>query len=138
MCSSDLDITPKLLEIARTAGDPLADSALIGLGDLGSAESPPVILSSLSSRRDPIVIAATRASAKLLPVLAAEGDAIRDRLAALLADSDASPAVRHAALAALTAVHDSRLDTALPLVARDASLEGTPLLAEVERALSGR
>ncbi len=67
------DITPRLLEIARTAGDPLAESALIGLGDLGSADSLPVILSSLSSRRDPIVIAATRASAKLLPVLAAEG-----------------------------------------------------------------
>ena len=109
------DIAAKLLEIARTPGDPLADSALIGLGDVGSAESVPVVLSALSSRRDPTVIAAARASARLLPRLDIEGTAIRDRLAALLADSDASAAVRHAAAPRpLTAASATRrLDTNL-------------------------
>ena len=35
------DIAPSLLEISRRPGEPLAPSALIGLGDLGSSEAPP-------------------------------------------------------------------------------------------------
>ena len=132
------DIAPKLLEIARTPGDPLADSALIGLGDMGSAEALPIVREALRSRADAIVIAAARAAAKLLARPGLKDDGIRDRLAALLADSDASPSVRHYALRALAALDDSRRDVTLALVARDANLENTPLLAEVERALSHR
>ncbi len=130
------DLTPRLLEIARTPGDPLADSALIGLGDLGSAEALPIVREALTSRRDEVVIAAARAAAKLLAHPDLKDDAIRDRLAALLANSDASPSVRHSALRALASLQDSRLDATLALVARDANLEGTPLLDEVELMLS--
>lgn len=130
------DIAAKLMEIARTPGDPLADSALIGLGDLGRGEALPIVREALNSRRDDIVIAATRAAAALLARPDLKDDAIRERLAALLADSDASPAVRQSALRALTALNDIRLRATLPVVARDANLEGTPLLQEVELALS--
>jgi hypothetical protein len=130
------DIAPKLLEIARTPGDPLADSALIGLGDLGSAEALPIVREALASRRDEIVIAAARAAAMLLVRPELKDDGIRDRLAALLADPDASPPVRQSALRALVALDDSRLGATLATVAHDANLEGTPLLDEVELALS--
>jgi HEAT repeat protein len=132
------DITPKLLEIARVPGDPLAASALIGLGDLGAAEALPIVRVALSSRSDELVIAATRAAAKLLARPELEDAAARDRLAALLADADASPAVRQAALDSLVALADPRLPAALTAVARDGNLEGTPLLAEVERELTKR
>ena len=42
------DIAPKLLELARTPGDPLGPSALVGLGDLGSAEALPIVNEALS------------------------------------------------------------------------------------------
>jgi HEAT repeat protein len=130
------DIAPRLLEMARTPGDPLADSALIGLGDLGAPEALPIVREALGSRRDEIVLAAARASARLLARPKLNDDGIRDRLARLLGDSDASPAVRHAALQALAVLNDPRLAATLSAVARDANLEGTPLLAEVEQALS--
>jgi HEAT repeat protein len=132
------DIAPRLLEIARAPGDPLAPSALIGLGDLGSGEALPVARKALGSRNDELVIAAARSAARLLSRRGLSDDGVRDRLAALLTDVDASPPVRQAALESLTALDDPRLPPALAAVARDANLEGTPLLAEVERALSQR
>jgi hypothetical protein len=130
------DIATKLLELARQPGDPLAPSALIGLGDLGVAEALPIVRQALSSRSDELVIAATRAASKLLARPELKDEAARDRLAALLADADASAAVRQAALDCLVMLADPRLPAALAAVARDANLEGTPLLAEVERELS--
>ncbi len=132
------DVTPKLLEIARAPGDPLAASALIGLGDLGSAQARPIVHEALASRRDEVVIAAARAAAKLLARPGPGGEGIRNRLAALLADVDASLPVRQAALESLVALDDPRLGPALAAVARDANLEGSPLLVEVERRISGR
>jgi HEAT repeat protein len=132
------DITPKLLDLAKVPGEPLAASALVGLGYLGSPEGLPVVLQALSSRSDELVIAAAQAAARLLKRPELKSDPIRDRLAVLLTDADASPAVRHAALAALIALNDPRLGPSLSTVARDANLEGTPLLLEVERALLRR
>jgi hypothetical protein len=92
----------------------------------------------LSSRSDELVIAACRAAAKLLARPDLKSDAVRDRLATLLADPNASAAVRQAALESMLALGDSRLAPALASVARDANLEGTPLLLEVERAIAKR
>jgi HEAT repeat protein len=132
------DIAPRLLEIARTSGDPLAASALIGLGDLGTAEALPIVREALNSRRDEIVIAAARAATRLLARPALKDDAIRDRIAALLADADASATVRQAALEALVALNDPRLAPTLALLDRDTNLEGTPLLKEVEQVITKR
>jgi HEAT repeat protein len=130
------DIAPRLLALARTPGDALAPSALIGLGDLGSADALPIVNEALSSRSDELVIAACRAAAKLLARPGLTSDAARDRLAALLADPDAAPPVRQAALESMVVLGDSRLAGALASVARDANLEGTPLLIEAEREIA--
>ena len=132
------DIAAKLLELARVAGDPLAPSALVGLGYLGSPEALPIVQEAIASRSEALVIAATEAAATLLARPALKSEAIRDRLAALLADADASPAVRQAALAALIKLNDPRLVPTLTAVARDANLESSPLLVEVERELAKR
>lgn len=132
------DISPRLLEIARVPGDPLAPSALIGLGDLRAAEALPLVREALDSRSDEMTIAATRASASLLVDSELKAESVRDRLASLLVDANASLPVRQAALEALSAINDPRLARSLATVARDANLEGTPLLNEVERLLSKR
>ena len=84
------------------------------------------------------MIAAAQAAARLLARKEVDSAAIRDRLAALLADADASAAMRTAALEALVRVNDPRLGVTLVLVARDANLEGTPLLMAVEREIGRR
>ncbi len=119
-------------------GDPLAPSALAGLGYLGSPEALPIVQEAIGSRSEALVIAATQAAARLLARPELKSEPIRDRLAALLADADASPNVRAAALEALVALNDPRLPAALRAVARDANLEGTPLLVHVERELAAR
>ena len=131
-----VDIAPKLMEIARVPGDPLAPSALVGLGYLGSPEALPIVRDALASRSDELVIAACRAAATLLARPELKADAVRDRLASLLTDADASQPVRQAALDALAALRDPRLAGSLATVARDANLEGSPLLAAVELELS--
>ena len=132
------DITPRLLELARLPGDPLAPSALVGLGYLGSPEALPIVQEAIGSRSEALVIAAAEAAARLLARPELNSEPIRDRLAALLADADASPNVRTAALLALISLNDPRLVGALSTVARDANLEGTPLLLQVERELAKR
>jgi HEAT repeat protein len=131
-----VDIAPKLIEIARVPGDPLAPSALIGLGYLGTPEALPIVHDALKSRSDELVIAACQAAGSLLARKELKSDAIRDRLAAILADADASQPVRQAAINALVRLRDPRLAGALGTVARDANLEGTPLLARVELELA--
>ncbi len=129
------DIAPKLLEIARTPGDPLASSALLGLGDLGVPGAVPIVRDALDSRSDEVVIAAARASARLLARPGLDDPAIRDRLAALASDGDAAVPVREAALDALIALKDARLPAALASVTRDADLEASPFLARAELEL---
>ena len=132
------DLTPKLLELARVPGDPLAPSALVGLGYLGSPEALPIVQEAIGSRSEALVIAAAQAAARLLARPELKSEPIRDRLAALLADADASAAVRNAALEALVALNDPRLVPTLSAVARDANLEGTPLFIQVESELAKR
>ncbi len=132
------DITPRLLELARVPGDPLAPSALVGLGYLGSPEALPIVQEAIASRSEAMVIAATAAAARLLARAELKSEPIRDRLAALLADADASSEVRTAALEALLSLNDPRLVPTLQSVARDANLEGTPLLIQVEHELAAR
>ena len=132
------DIAPKLLELARVPGDPLAPSALVALGYLGSPDALPIVQEAIGSRSEALVIAATEAAARLLARPELKSDPVRDRLAALLADADASPGVRTAALEALRSLDDPRLVKTLSSVARDANLEGTPLLLEIERELARR
>lgn|GEM_PF-1649615 len=132
------DIAPRLLEIAKTAGDPLAPPALLALADLGTAEALPIVANALNSRRDAVVLNAARAATILLRKPALKGDNVRDRLASLLADADASLEVRGAALNALESLDDPRLLASLNAAARDVNLEGTPLLAKIEAALETR
>jgi HEAT repeat protein len=130
------DYPPKLIADAGVPGEPLAPSALIGLGDLGSPEALPIVRDALASRRDELVIAACRAAASLLARRELKSDLIRDQLARLLADADAAQPVRQAALEALIALGDPRLAGALATVVRDANLEGSRLLSRVEQELS--
>jgi HEAT repeat protein len=132
------DITPKLLELARVPGDPLAPSALVGLGYLASPEALPIVQEAIGSRSEVLVIAATQAAGMLLSRPDLKSEPVRDRLAGLLADADASPAVRDAALDALVKLNDPRLVPTLSAVARDANLEGTPLLEKIESELARR
>ena len=132
------DITPRLLELARVPGDPLAPSALVGLGYLGPPEAMPIVQQAIGSRSEAMVIAATQAAARLLARAELKSEPVRDRLAALLADADASAEVRAAALEALLSLDDPRLVPTLQTVARDANLEGTPLLIQVEHELAAR
>jgi HEAT repeat protein len=131
-------LTPRLLELARVPGDPLAPSALVGLGYLGSPEALPIVQEAIGSRSEALVVAATAAAARLLARPELKSEPIRDRLAALLADADAPASVRTAALEALIALKDPRLVPTLSAVARDANLEGTPLLTQVEHELARR
>ena len=119
-------------------GDPLAPSALVGLGYLGSREALPIVQEAIGSRSEARVIAATQAAARLLARPQLNSQPIRDRLAALLTDADAAPSVRTAALEALVALKDPHLPATLAAVARDANLEGTPLLIQVEHELARR
>ncbi len=132
------DIAPRLLELARDSNDPLTAPALIALGDLGESRALPLIRAGLASRSDDVVIAAARASRKLLAAPGAGSDDVRDRLASLLADGHATQPVRAAALETLVELDDRRLTTALVAAVRDASLENSPLLQTVEERLSAR
>jgi HEAT repeat protein len=132
------EIAPRLLELARDLRQPLAVPALIALGDLGAPEALPIVRDALGSRSDQVVISACRAARKLLAAPDARGDDIRDRLATLLADTQASQPVRDAAFESLVALDDSRLGPALGAAVRDAGLENTPVLEWVEKELARR
>lgn len=132
------DIAPRLLEIANTVGDPLAAPALLALADLGTVEAIPIVARALNSRRDVVVLNAARAGVILLKKGNGKGDPVLDRLAALLADADASTETRTVALDALLILNDKRLLAALNTAASDVNLEGTPLLGRIEAALETR
>src|SRR5262249_3550496 len=129
---------PRMLEVARDLQDPLAPSALIALGDLGEARALPIVRGGFSSRSEEVVTACARAAGALLARPGVRADDVRDRLAALLADADASQAARGAALDSLLALNDPRLERALGAAVRDGGLEGSELLARIERVLTDR
>jgi HEAT repeat protein len=134
----EADIASRLLALAQDLKDPLTAPALIALGDLNEVRALPLVRAGLASRSDEVVIAATRAARRLLARPGVQADDVRDALAALLADGHASLPVRETALEALTALDDPRLADALGAAARDAALEGTPLLQAVEGHLAAR
>jgi HEAT repeat protein len=132
------DIGPRLLELARDRRNPLAAPALIALSDLGVATALPIVLDGLGSRNDEVVIASVRAARKLLAVPEIRSDEVRNRLATLLADSDASQVVRAAALESLVSLNDPRLGPALAAAVRDGALENSELMRRVEELVAKR
>lgn len=132
------DIAPKLLELAADRRNALAAPSLIALADLGEAKALPIVLESLGSRNDEVVSAAIRAARTLLARPGVEADDVREKLAALLVDPDASQVLRMAALDALAALKDPRLARALQTAARDGSLEGSDLMWRIEQQMAGR
>src|SRR5262249_2540195 len=132
------EFAPQFLEIVQDLKDPLAPAALIALGDLGEAKALPKIKDGLASRNDHVALSSARAAGKLLARAEGKADDLRDQLAALVADADASQELRAAALEALVAVKDPRLDKALATAVRDAGLEGSGLLVRTEQLLRER
>ena len=132
------EFEPKFTALVADWKNPLAPSALIALADLGDPAALPKTDEALASRNDAIVIAGAASARRLLAHPDFEAAATRDHLAALLADSSASEQTRRAALDALLALADPRLDRAIITTVRDASLEGTELLAQIERLLRER
>jgi hypothetical protein len=132
------ELAPKFSGYVSSWKNPQAIAALLALADLGQPQMLPRISEALAARGDEIMIAGTRAASRLLAQPEINGDAVRDQLAALLNDSTASEAVRTAALDALEALKDPRLDRALALADADATLETTHLLGRVERLMIER
>ena len=132
------ELAPKFTALLADWKNPLAPAALIALADLGDPQVLPKINEALAARSETLVIAAAAAARRLLANPAVQADAIRDQLASLLADASASEQTRRAALDALAALKDPRLDRALLTAVGDAQLERTDLLAQVERLLRER
>ncbi len=122
-------IVPRCLELAGNAKSPLAPSALLALGDLAEPKALPLVRDGLGSRSDEMVRAACRAASTL------HDDAIRDQLAALLADAATDSGVRLAAFDTLEKLRDARLTRALLIAVRDARLENDHLLSRTEKHL---
>ena len=132
------ELAPKFTTFLADWKNPLAPAALIALADLGDPQVLPKINEALAARSDTLVLAAAAAARRLLARPEVQADATRDQLAALLADASASEQTRRAALDALAALKDPRLDRALLTAVGDANLERTDLLAQVERLLRER
>jgi HEAT repeat protein len=132
------DLAERFLAVAQDLRNPLAPYALIALADIGEPKVLAPLREALSSRSDDIVIAAIRATGKLLASGRVHDDDARDRLAALLADPDASQSVRTEALNALVALDDPRLDAALAIAIRDGRIEDSTLLQRVEERITER
>jgi HEAT repeat protein len=121
------------LEIARDPANPLAPAALRALADLKSREVLPAIRSALDARGDDLVVAAAQASAVLLKD---NPDAeTLERLAALVADRQASQVVRWTALETLITLRAPQLGPALEASLRDASIEGSALMGLIENSV---
>lgn len=146
------DLAPRFLALAREPANPLAPAALAALGDLGAGAgietaqaAARIARAGFTSRQTGMLTASAQAAGELaaLPGLQAGGPdglaaALRDQLAALLADSGAPEASRAAALRSLVKLDDRRLDLALARAVRDAGLEGSELLERIEKLLRQR
>lgn len=129
----DREIIPRCLELARDLQHPLAPAALIALGDLGEARALVSVRMALASRNAEVLAAGVRAAGKLSSLQNVSTDDLRDRIAAILADANAPIDARGFALDALLASDDVRIKDALSAAIRDAGLEGSTLLAQIER-----
>lgn len=123
---------------ARDLRHPNCQAAMLALADLGEPRLVPILNEAFSSRNGDIVTTAARACGTLLSRTNVPGEELRDRLAALLADVDASQEARTTALESLTKLSDPRLDRALTLAVRDGRIEDSNLLAQVERQAADR
>jgi HEAT repeat protein len=132
------DFVPQFLEMAQDSANPLGRSALIALGDLHEVKAVEIARAGFASRNPERLEASARASGKLLALPSVNADDLRDRLAALLADRGASQQARLMALNSLLALNDRRLDEALKLAVRDAGLENSELLNNIEEQLCKR
>ena len=132
------EMTPKLLSLIDDLRNPLAPAALIALADLGEVKALEKAREGLGSRNDNLVTASARAAGKLLARPGVNDADLRTRLAALLGDADANVVSRTAALDALLALKDDRLDGVLAKVVREANLEGSDLQSRVERLMRER
>ncbi|MDQ3621984.1 MAG: hypothetical protein M3463_05780 [Verrucomicrobiota bacterium] len=126
------EMTPKFLTLIEDLRNPLAPAALIALADLGERQALDKASEGLGSRNDDLVTAGARAAGKLLARPGVNDPDVRTKLVALLVDADAEPGSRAAALSALLAAKDERLDAALAKVVREAKLESSGLLDRVE------
>lgn len=131
-------MAPRFLEIIKDWKSPLAPAALIALGDLGELQALPAVREALASRSEEIVVAGAQAAGKLIKKTGTEAQELRDTLAALLADSSATEAMRAAALDSLLLIDDARLNAALASAVTDAGLEDTELLLRIEGLLRER
>jgi HEAT repeat protein len=132
------DLAPQFLEMAQDTANPLGPSALIALGDLHEIKAVEIVRTGFASRDSQRLEASARAAGKLLAIPGVSADAVRDRLAALLADRGAWQPARLAAVNSLVALNDRRLDGALALAVRNAGLEGSELLNKIEDQLCKR
>lgn len=134
----EVTLGQQFLEIAQNSKDPLAPSAILALGDLGEVKAVDIVRAGLTSRSNEVLAASARASAKLLALPNVRADDVRDHISMLLADPDAPQEARAEALKSLLVLNDDRLDGALSSAVRDAGLEGTDLLNQVEKLLRDR
>jgi HEAT repeat protein len=132
------DLAPEFLEMARDSRSPLAPSAVVALGDLHDSAALAIVRTGLNSRSREMLTASARAAGNLAGLPSANANDVRDQLAALLADPQASQQARAAALDSLVALNDPRLDGALAQAVRDAGLEGSDLLNRIEQLLRER
>ena len=133
------EMAAKFLEVASDFRNPLAEPALMALGDLGEPKTVERIKQGLASRNDRIVTAAVRATGKLVAARPELKSAdLRNNLASLLADSEADYEVRNAALDTLLAFKDEHLNEILVKIVREAHLENSGLMGRVETLLRER
>jgi HEAT repeat protein len=123
----------QFLILARHLHHPECQASILALADLGDPAVLPILSEAFSSRNDEIVTTAARGTGTLLARANVKADDLRERLAALLADVDASQPARSAALESLVKLRDARLHHALAVAVRDGLIEGSGLLAQVER-----
>jgi HEAT repeat protein len=131
-------LAPQLLEMVQDLKNPMAPAALAALGDLKEAKVMDTVVEGLDSRNSEVVAASARAAGKLLTLPEVSGEAVRAKVAALLSDGDAAVEVRSEAFAALAALNDSHLDSALSTAVRDGHLEDTDLLKQIEKQMRDR
>ena len=133
-----VELAPQFWELARDAKSPLAPSALIALSDLHETRALEIVRAGFASRNTEVLTASARSAGNLVALPGVKADDVRDQLASLLADSGAPQEARAAALNSLVALNDPRLDGALNQAVRDAGLEGSDLLAKIDKLLRER
>ncbi|MGH8496228.1 MAG: hypothetical protein ACREVN_08830 [Gammaproteobacteria bacterium] len=131
----------ELTDLTRDLGHPLAAPALQARADLGDHRVMEVLPDALSSRSEPVAIAAARAAGTLIPQASdpeLQANEILAALRTLALDPDTSEPVRRHALEALVAAEHSELDGVLVGMIRDSRLGETELLDRVRELMRER